>query len=1599
MQRIYKSLLLFLTLLFSISFTSTLHATHALGGDLTFEYISGNDYLVRLKFYRDCGGVSAPTSGGVSITGCGVSASASLTLAKGPTNVSPLCPPDIPNSSCNGGSFLGVEEYVLEGMVTLATPCTDYTASWSLSARNDVITTITNPGGQNLYLEAKLDNTQTAGNSSPVFTNIPASLVCVGQNIGYNHGVTDPEGDSLVFSLVDCLEAANNAVNYATGFSGVNPLLSSTGVTIDAATGQINFVPSVVQVGVVCVKIEEYRNGVKIGEVTRDMQFAVANCQNNIPEISDIYVDGTSTGSYEYDACVDQSFCFDVNFNDQDNDIMNVAWNNGIPSGSFTVTYNSTNNPSATFCWTPALSDIGTHFFTVTTEDEACPVFGINTEVFKVNVSPTVGTVSAGPDQIICQGESATLSAATQIPGATYSWTPMTGLSNPTGQTTMASPLVTTTYVVSAALPGSSDCPAVDSITVTVRPAPVLSLTPMSYFVCGGGSAILTAISSPGATYEWFEGTTSLGVGTVSGNTTTITVTPSVTTTYSIVATGTNNCPSTLTSTIEVNNSPVAACSNIYVTPNGSGAGTISSPARLRDAIEMGACNGSVLKIAVGLYNTIEPFVIPSNITFEGGFDPTNWTKSSAAGGTVINRLSSGNDGIYGGPALITFIGNSSTNFRFQDITITTADGPDGTATLPAFSTYGMQLTGCSDYDIVRTQIKPGKAGNGTIGDASSLIALNGEKGANGSGGYIDDDNANINGARGGGGAGSSGGDRGWDGVWGCTQPAGRAAGCNGVSGTDAGDYWSGGGGGAGGGGANEARDGGIGGNGGGVPAIPGGAAIATNMSFGPPNTLGSCKSDNNWGGQESDCNGSLTRQSAESGACGTDGVPGANGIAGTQGSAGAFVSCYWLPGGQGTAGARGQGGQGGTGGGGGAGEGSFFCVDGTGSSGGGGGGGGEGGYGGEGGFGGGTAVGIVLIDNGTGGNVINSDVAVNSLLAGMGGQGGTGTTGGLGGDGGYGGDPNDGDEVGFGGHGGHGGNGGDGGNGGNGQDGITLTVHLCSGSALATSDIAFDLAAQPEILVANVNCTETDVDFTGPTNSAWNYGVGASPATATGTATVTEYLSTGRKDITFSGENYIGFHNIAFDGNTRPDITTTANQVGLDTFQLCAGDTASFATGLVASNYIWDFNNAIPGVFVGGGFQTISPQVFNNPSPQNQPYAITLATENECCGLSPKDTIWLYVSSGLNVNISGGGSACGGGPADSLKAIVVGGVGPYTYEWNTGANTQTIPVMGQGTYTVTVLDVSGCTGVELVVTGTSTQIIAIIDIDDVTCNGNTDGSIEVTATNGAPPYDYQWDAAAGNATTPVVSGLGTGIYMVTITDAAGCTDISTLLVEQESCDICGAANNDPGGICGVIASDPGGPLGPLDCDGDGVTNATECMPDNTNPNDACDYVQGSITLPVTADQSGCVTSCPDLSPVTKLVPGNISGVSSVSVVVKITEVNGEDTDQSSIFVRIPSDPRLIFVWIPGLTQVGFDPVQNSAWNYLGDNGVIHRWEYNGPGLVIPASTSSSFGFNAMYDPQGTNGQTTITATIVPFSGGECVFGNNTDSERLVYFN
>jgi len=149
-----------------------------------------------------------------------------------------------------------------------------------------------------------------------------------------------------------------------------------------------------------------------------------------------------------------------------------------------------------------------------------------------------------------------------------------------------------------------------------------------------------------------------------------------------------------------------------------------------------------------------------------------------------------------------------------------------------------------------------------------------------------------------------------------------------------------------------------------------------------------------------------------------------------------------------------------------------------------------------------------------------------------------------------------------------------------------------------------------------------------------------------------------------------------------------------------------------------------------------------------------------------------------------------------------------------------------------------------------------------------------------------------------------------------------------------------------------------------------------------------------TNDTLKVYVTCQDLSPILTVLPTTFTGVSTIGTVVSVTELNNRATTAPGAIVRIPADPRLTFTWDPTLTQVGFNQVQNADWTYSG-TPLFHTFTHP---TMIPGSTAKKFGFIGTYDPQSTDGTTTLTATVVPFSGGECKPTNNADAETIVYF-
>lgn len=142
---------------------------------------------------------------------------------------------------------------------------------------------------------------------------------------------------------------------------------------------------------------------------------------------------------------------------------------------------------------------------------------------------------------------------------------------------------------------------------------------------------------------------------------------------------------------------------------------------------------------------------------------------------------------------------------------------------------------------------------------------------------------------------------------------------------------------------------------------------------------------------------------------------------------------------------------------------------------------------------------------------------------------------------------------------------------------------------------------------------------------------------------------------------------------------------------------------------------------------------------------------------------------------------SCNGG-ADGNATVVASGGTPsvitgYTYSWSpSGGNAATASGLAAGTYTVTVTDSLGCISTQLFIITQPTPLTSIMSFTQPLCNGNSNGSTQVTPNGGTPPYAYLWN---NGETSQSITGISAGTYSVEITDAKGCKLYDTVIVTQ----------------------------------------------------------------------------------------------------------------------------------------------------------------------------------------------------------------------------
>lgn len=177
--------------------------------------------------------------------------------------------------------------------------------------------------------------------------------------------------------------------------------------------------------------------------------------------------------------------------------------------------------------------------------------------------------------------------------------------------------------------------------------------------------------------------------------------------------------------------------------------------------------------------------------------------------------------------------------------------------------------------------------------------------------------------------------------------------------------------------------------------------------------------------------------------------------------------------------------------------------------------------------------------------------------------------------------------------------------------------------------------------------------------------------------------------------------------------------------------------------------------------------------------YTVLLTDMNNCV---VTDTITVsQPTSPISFSTSSTPASCFGKATGTISSTAANGGagGPYSYTWTPGNyNGQSFIRLPAGTYTLTVTDGKGCTKVDsTIITQPPLLTANFINQVNVSCFGQSTGSVGVTAAGGVPGYSYFW--MPGGATTSAINNLPAGIDSVTVIDFNGCVSGNKVTITQ----------------------------------------------------------------------------------------------------------------------------------------------------------------------------------------------------------------------------
>ena len=332
-----------------------------------------------------------------------------------------------------------------------------------------------------------------------------------------------------------------------------------------------------------------------------------------------------------------------------------------------------------------------------------------------------------------------------------------------------------------------------------------------------------------------------------------------------------------------------------------------------------------------------------------------------------------------------------------------------------------------------------------------------------------------------------------------------------------------------------------------------------------------------------------------------------------------------------------------------------------------------------------------------------------------------------------------------------------------------------------------------------------------------------------------------------------------------------------------------------------------------GNTLNTINPGNYTYSAANNYNVTLQVTDANSCkASLSTPitirgDVIPTLSATAANCPALNDGSATVSG--------VPGATAPYSYNWSTGAQTQTIQGLIPGNYSVTVTDAQGCTGVNStqVTRNTASPLSSTVTLSDnngynVSCYGFNNGSATIQMNDGTAPYGYTWSNGQSSATA---QNLSAGGYTVSVTDVNTCSATASVTI-----------NEPPQLTVGVVSQN-------IDCYGNATGSISltasggippytySWNPSTVSGNNPTGLSAGTYSYTVT-DNNNCTA----IGTVTLTEPALLS----VSATSQNIDCYGNSTGQISLAVT-GGTPTYTYLWNPS-TASGSNPTGLSAGTY-----------------------------------------------------------------------